>query len=104
MAIDYYNIGGAPEIVMADTIQSMAMSLSMMAVSSSAGILIGVLSPSVLLGAILVIYGANQISALPILPTFLLLTNPVFYTIILGLVVSCALLTIAILFFNRKQF
>lgn len=104
MVIDYFIIGGVPEAVLKDISQSLAISLSMMAVSSSAGVLIGVAAPSVLVGAILVIYGGNQISAIPMLPNILNITNPVPFTIILGAAISCILLVIAVFLFNRKQF
>jgi len=104
LVIDYFIMGRAPEAVLNDTTQSLAISLSMMAVSSSAGVLIGVVAPSVLVGAILVIYGGNQISAIPMLPSMLNISTPVPFTIILGAVISCFLLIIAVFLFNRKQF
>lgn len=104
LVIDYFSMGGAPEAVLNDAAQSLAISLSMMAVSSSAGVLIGVAAPSVLVGAILVIYGGNQISAIPMLPNMLNISNPVPFTIILGAVTSCILLVIAVFLFTRKQF
>lgn len=104
LVIDYFSMGGTPEAVLNDTVQSLAISLSMMAVSSSVGVLIGVAAPSVLVGAILVIYGGNQISAIPMLPNMLNISNPVPFTIILGAVISCILLIIAAFLFTRKQF
>jgi len=104
VAIDYFVMGGAPEAILNDAIQSLAVSLSMMAVSSSAGVLIGVVAPSVLVGVILMIYGGNQISVLPLLPNLLNISNPVPFTLVLGVVVSCVLLLIAVFLFSKKQF
>jgi ABC-2 type transport system permease protein len=104
LTIDYFSIGGAPSTVLESVSESLAISLSMMAVSSSSGILIGVASPSILVGAILVIYGGNQISAIPMLPNILGIPNSVPFTIILGALISCILLAIAVFLFNRKQF
>lgn len=104
VVIDYLLMGGTPEAILNDAIQSLAISLSMMAVSSSAGVLIGVISPSVLVGAILVIYGGNQISAIPMLPIMLNISNPVPFTLILGVLISCVLLLIAVFLFSKKQF
>ena len=104
VVIDYLLMGSAPKAILNDTIQSLAISLSMMAVSSSAGVLIGVISPSVLVGAILVIYGGNQISAIPMLPIMLNISNPVPFTLILGVLISCVLLLIAVFLFSKKQF
>ena len=104
LVIDYFIMGGTPEAILKATTQSLTISLSMMAVSGSAGVLIGVAAPSVLVGAILVIYGGNQTSAIPMLPNMLNLPNPAPFTIILGAVISCILLVIAVFLFNRKQF
>jgi ABC-2 type transport system permease protein len=76
----------------------------MIMVSSAAGVLIGVGSPSVLVGVILVIYGGNQISVIPLLPNVLTVPYPAFITILIGVVISCVLLGVAIFLFNKKQF
>ena len=104
MVADYLTTGTLSEAVLSNTFQSLSISLSMMATSCAAGALIGVVSPSVLVGAILVIYGGNQISALPLLPSILNLTNPTLFTISLGALMSTILLILAISIFDRKQF
>ena len=104
MVADYLTTGTLSETVLSNTFQSLSISLSMMATSCTAGVLIGVVSPSVLVGAILVIYGGNQISALPLLPSILNLTNPTLFTISLGALMSIILLILAISIFDRKQF
>jgi ABC-2 type transport system permease protein len=101
---DYLTGGALTEAVLTDTFQSLSISLSMMAVSSAAGVLIGVASPSVLVGAILVVYGGNQISVIPLLPNILNFTNPVLFTTCLGASMCTALMILAIFVFNRKQF
>jgi len=104
VAIDYFVMGGAPAAILSGAIESLAVSLSMMAVSSSAGVLIGVVAPSVLVGVILMIYGGNQISVLPMLPNMLNISNPVPFTLTLGVVTSCVLLLIAVFLFSKRQF
>ena len=42
--------------------------VSLMAINCSAGVLIGVFSPSVLVGVLLVLFGSNQLSSLILLP------------------------------------
>lgn len=101
---DYFTRGRLPETVLSSTVQSLAISLSMMVVSSAAGILIGIASPSILVGAVLVIYGGNQISVIPVLPSLMNLNNPALVTICLGALLSIVLLGLAISTFNRKQF
>ncbi len=90
--------------VLSDAGQSLATTLSMIAVSCAAGVLIGVGSPTVLVGAILVIYGGNQISIIPLVPTLLNLQNAAVFTIILAVAVAAALLAGALQLFNKKQF
>jgi ABC-2 type transport system permease protein len=104
MVADYLTTGALSEAGLSNTFQSLSISLSMMATSCAAGVVIGVVSPSVLVGAILVIYGGNQISALPLLPSILNLTNPTLFTISLGALMSIILLILAISIFDRKQF
>ena len=96
--------GALSGTVLNNAFQSFATSLSMIAVSCSAGILIGVASPSVLVGAILVLYGGNQISVIPLIPTFLNISNVVLFTASLAAIISTALLTLAVFTFERKQF
>lgn len=88
---------------MNDTALSLITSFSMMAVSSSAGVLIGVVAPSVLVGVILVIYGGNQISGLSAIPTILNISNATIFTVTFGVVTTCIMLVLATLLFNRKQ-
>ncbi len=76
----------------------------MIAVACSAGVLIGVAAPSVLVGAILVIYGGNQISVIPLVPTLLNLPEATVFTIILAGAVALGLLSASVLLFNQKQF
>ena len=101
--IDYVNLGALSDTLLRETLLSLATSLSMMAVSSSIGVLIGVVSPSVLVGVILVIYGGNQISALPIIPTILNISNAALFSVTLGVVITSIMLFLAIYLFNRKQ-
>jgi ABC-2 type transport system permease protein len=101
---DYATTGALPTTILANAGESLATSLSMIAVACSAGVLIGVASPSVLVGAILVIYGGNQISVIPLVPTLLNLPNATAFTIVLAGVVALGLLSAAVALFNRKQF
>jgi ABC-2 type transport system permease protein len=84
--------------------QSLAISLSVIAVACAVGVLIGVASPSVLVGAILVIYGGNQTSIIPLLPTLLNIPDAVLFTIALAVATAAGLLAGALFLFERKQF
>ncbi|MGF3521903.1 MAG: hypothetical protein ACQXXJ_02260 [Candidatus Bathyarchaeia archaeon] len=104
MATDYVTAGALSAALLDNTVQSLVTSLSMLAVSCAAGVLIGVVSPSVMVGAILVIYGGNQISVLPLLPTILNITHATLFTTAAALLTCSALLLLAIGLFERKQF
>jgi len=104
MITDYASTGAVSNAILNNAGQSLATSLSMIAVSCAAGVLIGVASPSVLVGAILVIYGGNQISVIPLLPTLLNVREAALFTIVLAAVVASVLLFAAVALFERKQF
>jgi ABC-2 type transport system permease protein len=101
---DLVTTGTLPTTVLMDAGQSLATTLSMIAVSCGAGVLIGVASPSVLVGAILVIYGGNQISVIPLVPTLLNLPDAAVFTVVLAITIAAGLLAGAVALFNRKQF
>ncbi len=76
--------------------------LSMLAVSCSVGILIGIVSPSVLVGVILVLYGGNQLAAVVILPVLVYVTD-VWFPLLPGATISAVLLAVSAVVFNRRQ-
>ena len=104
MITDYATTGTLSASVLSNMGQSLATSLSMIAVACAAGVLIGVASPSVLVGAILVIYGGNQISVIPLVPTLLNLQDATVFTIVLAGATAAGLLAVAVALFERKQF
>jgi ABC-2 type transport system permease protein len=104
IVVDFATTGTLSATALTDAGQSLANSLSMIAVSCAAGVIIGIASPSVLVGAILVIYGGNQISVIPLVPTLLNLPEPTILAIVIAGVVATSLLAGAVALFNRKQF
>jgi len=104
MATDYLTTGTFATAILGNLGQSLSLSFSMVAVACSAGVLIGVAAPSVLVGAILIIYGGNQISVIPLVPTLLNITNGDLFTIGIAAIVTGALLAVALVLFERKQF
>jgi ABC-2 type transport system permease protein len=104
MLTDYATTGALSTSMLTNAGESLATSLSMIAVACSAGVLIGVAAPSVLVGAILVIYGGNQISVIPLVPILLNLPDATVFTIVLAGAVALGLLAAAVALFNRKQF
>jgi ABC-2 type transport system permease protein len=104
MLTDYFTLGALSGAILGNAAQSLATSLSMVAVSCSAGLLIGVASPSVLVGVILVLYGGNQITIIPLVPTLLNISDVALFTIGLAAVVCVVVLAVAVALFERKQF
>ncbi len=109
LLIDYFTGGLPPDLVLANIFHNLAISFSMIALSCAAGILIGVVAPSVLLGVIGVLYGGNQLLAVPLLTSMFgdISGMPILGVVIptvFSVIASIALLLIAIRIFNRKQF
>jgi ABC-2 type transport system permease protein len=97
--------GGAPDLaLLAEVGKSAVTAIATVGITGAAGILIGILSPSVIVGAILVIYGANQLSVLGFLPILLGLEPAWLYSLAIGASLSVLLLTVSVAVFNRKQF
>jgi ABC-2 type transport system permease protein len=96
--------GGVPDAtILREIAQSAATGFASISIASSAATLIGVLSPSVVVGVILVIYGANQLSVLGYLPVLLNLQPAWLFAVVIGCLLSIVLLTLSVIFFNRKQ-
>ena len=84
LALDYFLGTLPPESMLSDTFFEFALALSMIAVSSAVGVFLGVISPSVIVGVILVIYVGNQLSALPMMSISLDLSIPAILPQVLG--------------------
>jgi len=84
LALDYFYGTLPPESMLSGTFFEFALALSMIAVSSAVGVFLGVISPSVLVGVILVIYVGNQLSALPMLSISMKLSIPAMIPQVLG--------------------
>ena len=102
VVIDYFNSDLPPAEVLESSLPGLVIIASMMAVSCSAGVLIGIFSPSVLVGVILVMYGANQLSAVAILPVLTASASD-YFPLLPATAITAALLFLAVLLFNRKQ-
>ena len=82
--------------------ESLVILFSMMAVSCSVGILIGTVSPSVLVGVILVLYGGNQLAAIVVLPVLLLFSAAWFPPVVAAGITAVVLLA-SVIVFNRRE-
>lgn len=81
---------------------SVLIALSMMAVSCSVGLLIGVVSNSMLVGILLVLYGGNQLSSLVILPIIMDI-GEIWMAVLLSAAITSVILICSILVFQRKK-
>jgi ABC-2 type transport system permease protein len=102
IGVDYVNSDLSPAEVLSANLPGIILMVAMMAISCSAGVLIGIFSPSVLVGVILVMYGANQLSAIAILPV-LTASSSDYFPLIPGVAVTAILLILSVLVFERKQ-
>ena len=80
------------------------LSLAMTGIASAAGVLIGVVSPSVLVGVILVIYIGGNVSSLPSLPLVFGMENSTALVVFAGVIATVVLLYVSVYLFNKKQF
>lgn len=104
LTLDLITTGELPPNAISDLASSSVVTLSGLAVSCAAGLVIGVVTSSVLVGVILVIYGGNQLSGLPLMPVLLgVENNAELITIGLGIVLTFCLLVTAVLVFDRKE-
>jgi ABC-2 type transport system permease protein len=104
LAFDWAKGGTPGTALLRELAKSAATGFSSIAITSAAAILIGILAPSVLVGVILVIYGANQLSVVGLLPLLLNLQPAWLYSLAIGLSCSVLLLVLSVAVFNRKQF
>ena len=104
IVIDFFITGIELELFKEQLIDSLIMTLSTIAVASSFGILVGVLSPSVVVGVILTIFVGNYVISIPSLPLFFHIDNPVLIVTLIGVISTTILLLLAIILFERKEF
>lgn len=102
IGVDYFGSELPPQDVLSSNMPGIVIIVAMMAISCSAGVLIGIFSPSVLVGVILVMYGANQLSAVVILPALATSSND-YFPLVSGAAVTAGLLLLAMLIFEKKQ-
>jgi len=100
--LDSANEGYNVQDILLSMKDSLLITLSIMAINCSAGVLIGVFAPNMLVGILLVLFGANQLSSLVLLP---MITGwgEMWMAGLASLVISVALLFGAALVFRRKE-
>lgn len=88
--------------ILSDMKDSLLITVSIMAINCSAGVLIGVFAPNMLVGILLVLFGANQLSSLVLLP---MITGwgEMWMAGVVSLTISIALLLGASMLFRHKE-
>jgi len=81
---------------------SLVTTMLMMGISCSAALLIAIFSPSVLIAVILVIFGANQLSALVILPVMVSEFSTAM-TVAVSTILCLVMLALAVFAFQRRE-
>ncbi len=101
--LDSVKEGYGVQDTLASMKDSLIITLSIMAINCSAGVLIGVFAPSVLVGVLLVLFGSNQLSSLVLLP---MITGwgEMWMVGLASVGISALLLFGAALVFRRKEF
>jgi ABC-2 type transport system permease protein len=99
---DLVRNGSLPGDILSISVNALIMAGSMTAIACSAGVLIGFFANSMLTGIILVIYGANQLSAVAALPGLFLPQEPLL-PLIPGIMITVLLVALTIRMFNHKQ-
>jgi ABC-2 type transport system permease protein len=97
-ATEGYNV----QEILSSMKDSLLITVSIMAINCSAGVLIGVFAPNMLVGILLVLFGANQLSSLVLLP---MITGwgEMWMAGLASIFISVALLFGAALVFRRKE-
>jgi ABC-2 type transport system permease protein len=91
--------------LMTRLLESLILGFSTIAVACSAGVVIGVIARTVLLGIVLIVFVSSNISALvAMLPAMLKLPNPFLLSFLSGVMVTAASMIVAIKVFNRIRF
>ena len=105
LMFDFYESQIAFEIILENILEPFIMSLSIIAISSAVGVLIGVISPSIVVGVLIVIFGGNYVSSIPsIIPFVLDIENPFTIVILIGVIITAVLMALSIVLFNKKEF
>jgi ABC-2 type transport system permease protein len=102
VSIDLIRYGSLPGDILSVSFNALITAVSMTAIACAAGVFIGFAANTMLVGIILVIYGANQLSVVAALPGLFLPNEPLL-PLIPGIIVTAILLGLSVTMFNRKQ-
>ncbi len=100
------SISGNPPsgFIVEKTLESFVMSMGIVGSFAATGILIGVLTDSILVGVLLILFVGGNLPLLPALPTMVGLDNSMFWSLMVGAVVTVGLMLLASAIFKEKSF
>lgn len=105
ITIDYIETPYLFGFILESVKSPLIMIFAIMLISSAFGTLVGVLSPSIVVGVIIVIFVGQYVSYIPTVLSLLLnIGDPIVMVLVTSFITAAVLLGIAILIFNRKQF
>ena len=96
--------GTIPSDAARRALESLVVSMAGTAVACAGGLLMGVLTNSVLVGVVLVIFGTSNLTSLPYLPMLLRWdVDPTLFAGVVSFILTAVMVLLAIVAFNRKD-
>ena len=105
VVLDLIFHGSPADTLTTRPLESLVLGLVAIAVACSAGVVIGVIARTVLLGIVLIVFVSSNVSAVIVMfPAMLKLPNPFVFTLLVGVAVTAICMIVATSIFNRIQF
>jgi len=92
------------DLILPIIIDSFIMTISIIAVSCAFGILIGVISPSIVAGVLIAFFVVQFVQILPMIPSIMGINDATIFVSLIGIIVTIILMGIASIAFEKKQF
>jgi len=104
ISIDIFQNELILETLLPGIIDSFIMTISIISISCAFGILIGIVSPSIVAGVLIVIFIGQYVQILPMIPAFMGISESTLFVTITDILVTIILMAVALIAFEKKQF
>lgn len=104
IAIDLFQNEVILEFLLPGIVESFIMTISVISISCAFGVLLGVVSPSIVAGVLIVIFIGQYVQILPMIPSLMGINDPIIFVSLIGILVTIILMAVALIVFERKQF
>ncbi len=104
IAIDLFQNEVLLDFLLPIIIDSFIMTISIISISCAFGVLIGVVSPSIVVGVLIVIFIGQYVQILPMIPSIMGINDPAIFVSLIGILVTIILMAMALIAFEKKQF